>query len=76
MPELQFESPALDALDEGAVPSVADYSLDDLAVYVASLAKGRRASLGRTMPGSWAVSPDDDGLDAEARVEFTACAVR
>ena len=60
----------LAALDEGAVPNVADYSLDDLAGYLTSLVVGQLASLGRTMPGSWAVSPDDGGLDTEARVAF------
>ena len=58
----------LDALDAGTVPNDADYSLDDLAGYLSSLVEGQRGSLGRTMPGSWAVAPGDDGMDAETRV--------
>jgi hypothetical protein len=60
----------LEALDAGTVPNDADYSLDDLAGYVTSLVEGQRESLGRTMPGSWAVVPDDAGMDAEMRVEY------
>jgi len=59
----------LDALDAGTVPNDTDYSLDDLAGCLTSLVEGQRESLGRTMPGSWAVVPNDDGLDAEMRVE-------
>ncbi len=60
----------LDALDAGTVPNDTDYSLDDLAGCLTSLVEGQRESLGRTMPGSWAVVPNVDGLDAEMRVEF------
>jgi len=57
----------LDALDRGMVPNDTDYSLNDLAGYLTSLVEGQRGSLGRTMPGSWAVVPDDDDMDAETR---------
>ena len=43
--------------------------MDDLAGYLTSLVEGQRESLGSTMPGSWAVVPDDDGMDSEMRVE-------
>ena len=58
----------LEALDAGTVPNDTDYSLEDLAGYLTSLVEGRRGSLGNTMPGSWAVAPNDDGMDAEMRV--------
>ena len=60
----------LDALDGGTIPNDTDYSLDDLAGYLTSLVEGRRGSVGRTMPGSWAVVPDDDGMPSDARVEL------
>jgi hypothetical protein len=60
----------LDALDGGAIPNDTDYSLEDLAGYLTSLVEGQRGSVGRTMPGSWAVVPDDDGMPSDVRVEF------
>ena len=60
----------LEALDEGLVPNDVDYTADALAVYVKSLVDGQRNSLGRTVPGSWAVAPDDSGMDSDARVDF------
>ena len=44
--------------------------MGDLPGYLTSLVEGRRGSVGRTMPGSWAVVPDDDGMPSDARVEF------
>jgi hypothetical protein len=60
----------LEALDEGLVPNDTDYTLEDLGAYVESLVRGQRGSLGRTKPGSWAVAPDDAGMDSDARVEY------
>lgn len=60
----------LEALDEGLIPGDAEYTLEDLAVYVGSLVRGQRDSLGRTKPGSWGVAPDDAGMDSDARVDF------
>ncbi len=60
----------LETLDEGLIPDDVEYTLADLAVYVESLVRGQRDSLGRTKPGSWGVVPDDAGMDSDARVDF------
>lgn len=60
----------LELLDEGNVGPGHSYSLSDLDAYVRSLVAGQRESLGRTIAGSWSVAPTDDGMDADARVEF------
>lgn len=60
----------LESLDEGLIPNDSDYTREQLASYLASLVRGQRESLGRTIAGSWAVVPDDEGMDSDARVEF------
>ena len=44
--------------------------INELKIYIESLVKGQRQSLGRTKAGSWGLVPDDEGMDADARVEF------
>jgi hypothetical protein len=58
------------ALDEGRIPNTSDYSHEDLRAYLESLIKGQRKSLGSTKSGSWSVAPNDEGMPADARVEF------
>lgn len=60
----------LELLDEGGVGDGKLYSLQDLEAYTRSLVIGQRESLGRTVPGSWSVAPNDDAMDSDARVEF------
>lgn len=59
----------LELLDDGSIPSDA-YTLGDLENYLRSLVTGQRGSLGRTIPGSWGVVPNDEGMGADARVDF------
>lgn len=58
------------AMDEDLIPNKKDYSYDDLKVYLESLIKGQRKSLGRTRSGSWSVAPSDEGMPRDARVDF------
>jgi hypothetical protein len=60
----------LESLDEGLIPNDSDYTLEHLQSYLTSLVRGQRKRLGRTRSGSWAVVPDDAGMDADARVDF------
>ena len=59
----------LELLDDGSIPGD-DYTLVDLEIYLRSLVTGQRASLGRSIPGSWGVVPDDARMPADARVDF------
>jgi hypothetical protein len=57
------------SLDEGYYQN--DLSrINELNIYIKSLVKGQRASLGRTIEGSWGLVPNDAGMDSDARVEF------
>jgi len=60
----------LELLDEGSIGDGKAYSSEDLESYVRSLVTGQRESLGKTIPGSWSVAPNDDGMDSDARVDF------
>ena len=60
----------LELVDEGLVPDSEDYTLGDFRTYLESLIAGQRVSLGRTKAGSWAVVPEDSGMDSDARVDF------
>jgi len=59
----------LDALAHKEVPGD-EYTIDDLDRYCRSLIAGQRGSLGRTVPDSWSVAEHDDGMPADARVDF------
>lgn len=59
----------LDALAHKNVPSD-EYTIGDLDLYCRSLIAGQRGSLGRTIPDSWSVAEHDDGMPADARVDF------
>jgi hypothetical protein len=60
----------LEALDGGLFQKDDDFKLSELNQYIISLIEGQRLSLGRTKEGSWALVPNDDGMDSDARVEF------
>lgn len=60
---------ALSAIDGNTIES-GKYTAADLFTYCKSLTKGQRVSLGRTKAGSWSVAPDDNGMHADARVDF------
>jgi hypothetical protein len=57
---------------ERALTDLCDGSMskDEIEAYCASLIAGQRLSIGRTIPDSWAVCPDDEGMEADARVDF------
>jgi len=46
------------------------HASSDVFAYCESLVLGQRDSLGRTIPGSWSVAPNDDNMPTDARVEF------
>ena len=58
------------AIDDGEFNEDNAPVMSDLKNYVQSLVLGQRGSLGRTKPGSWALVPNDDGMDSDARVDF------
>ena len=60
----------LELLDEGSIGDGKAYSSEDLEFYVRSLVTGQRESIGKTIPGSWSVAPNDDDMDSDARVDF------
>lgn len=59
----------LEALAFGRVPGP-HFSRADLRAFCVSAVTGQRGSLGRTKPGSWSVAASDDGMPADARVDF------
>jgi len=59
----------LGALHQDLIPN-RGYSRADLLGFCRSAVAGQRLSFGRTVEGSWSVTPDDDGMPADARVEF------
>lgn len=59
----------LQALAAGHLPGTG-YDAADLLNFCRSAVDGQRGSLGRTKPGSWSVAATDDGMPADARVDF------
>ena len=59
----------LDALAHKEIPDE-HFTVNDLEQYCQSLVRGQRGSLGRTIPDSWSVAENDDGMPVDARVDF------
>ena len=57
------------AIDDGFYINKQE-KINELIIYIESLVKGQRQSLGRTIAGSWGLVPNDEGMDSDARVEF------
>ena len=60
----------LESIDDETLFSERNYTKDEFTTLLKSFVQGQRDSLGKTKEGSWSIVPNDDGMDADARVEF------
>ena len=60
----------LERLDDNTIFNEDFYSEESFKKLIQSFVENQRDSLGRTKSGSWSLVPNDDGMDADVRVDF------
>ncbi len=60
----------LEDLDAGLINLKEQQAKNEFYTLIKSFVMGQRGSLGRTKKGSWSIAPNDDGMDADNRVDY------